>query len=489
MDKHAIIKLKQKNTSNRKVAQILGIDRKTVARYWNEYSLELTRLKEPSVDLKLTQEKICNPPTYNSKNRKPRKYTREMDELLDEILVNESEKCILLKSDKQNLTQFQIHQMLVQEGYDISLSTVNLKLKQKRNKPKECFIKQDYDFGDRLEYDFGEVKLSVDGIVNTYHMAVLSSPASDFRWAYLYKNQKKEAFIDSHVRFFEMTKGVYKELVYDNMKNVVSRFIGKHEKELNQDLLKLSLYYGFNINVTNCYSGNEKGFVEGSVKFIRNKVFATHFKFKTYEEACNHLEQQLIQLNSNSKIREELPHLLTYKPMLELADIKLLKVNKYSFVRIDNNSYSVPEYLVDKLVSAKVYYNEIIIYANDEYVCRHKKIDGVNEISIDITHYLNSFTKKPGALKNSLALKSLPELKSIYENYFNKNPKEFIEQLRKNCEKPLEEIIKLLLLQGAPSNIIKLSCVKNERQLNHITRTQTSKYNEICLKRGATNDN
>ncbi len=70
----------------------------------------------------------------------------------------------------------------------------------------------------------------VEGKTNTYPLAVFSSPASGFRWAYLYKNQKKEVFLDSHVGFFEMIGGVYKEIVYDNMRNVVSSFIGRHEK-------------------------------------------------------------------------------------------------------------------------------------------------------------------------------------------------------------------------------------------------------------------
>ena len=105
-------------------------------------------------------------------------------------------------------------------------------------------------------------------------MAVFCAPASNFRWAYLYDNQKQAVFLDSHVRFFDMCGGTWKEVVYDNMKNVVSKFIGKHEKQINSELLNLASYYGFEINVTNCFSGNEKGSVERSVNVIRNKVFA-----------------------------------------------------------------------------------------------------------------------------------------------------------------------------------------------------------------------
>ena len=157
-------------------------------------------------------------------------------------------------------------------------------------------------------------------------------------------------------------------------------------------------------------SSDLKGHVEGSVKIIRNKVFAKHYCFKTYEDACTHLMEQLIVLNKDSPIQEEVAHLQPTKPPLELGDLKEVKVNKYSFIRVEKNFYSVPEYLVDKQVQAKVYFDRIVVFSNLTFVCEHKKIDGANEISIDINHYLNTFAKKPGALRNSLALKSTPQI-------------------------------------------------------------------------------
>lgn len=125
-------------------------------------------------------------------------------------------------------------------GFDVGYSTVVLEINKIKRNGNECFIRQDYDFGDRLEYDFGEVKLVINGITKKYYIAVLSSPAGNFRWCYLYDNCKKDVFLDSHVKFFEMIGGVWKEVVYDNMRNIVSKFIGKNEKELNEDLVKMS---------------------------------------------------------------------------------------------------------------------------------------------------------------------------------------------------------------------------------------------------------
>ena len=229
------------------------------------------------------------------------------------------------------------------------------------------------------------------------------------------------------------------------MRNVVSKFIGKNEKELNEDLVKMSIYYSFDINVTNAFSGNEKGYVEGSVKYLRNKIFAENYKFPSEDSVIEYMESRLMKLNENSKIEEEKRNLKPTKPPLELANIRKSLVNKYSFVQIENNFYSVPEYLVGLNVTSKIYYNKILIYSNNEFVCEHKKIDGVKKISADIRHYLKTLTFKPEALKNSYVLKSNPKLKSIFDKYYTNNPKKFIEVISNNKEENINKTINISL--------------------------------------------
>ena len=272
-----------------------------------------------------------------------------------------------------------------------------------------------------------------------------------------------------------MIGGVWKEIVYDNMRNVVSKFIGKNEKELNEDLVKMSLYYGFEINVTNAFSGNEKGYVEGSVKYLRNQIFAENYCFKSEEVAIEYMESRLIKLNEESKIEDEKLHLKVAKPPLELAEVRESTVDKYSFVKIENNSYSVPEYLVGRKVTSKIYYNKILIYSNYEFVCEHKKIDGENKISADIRHYLKTLSKKPGALRNSYVLKSNPSLKNIYYKYYMQNTKEFIQIIQENKEKSDKDIEKILV-----EKVIKLPQDSSKQNtLNDLARSQTSMYNNI----------
>ena len=477
MDISAILKLKEKGLSNRAIAKTLGINRKTVNKYWNEYKNNFKKLEaiNDSVELLKIQEDIVSKPKYNSESRMKRKVTPDFLKALENILKDEERKNKILGTNKQALTKQQIYELLKRQGFNVSYSTVNLEIRKIKQVGNECFIKQDYEYGDRLEYDFGEVKLVINGILKRYYMAVLSSPSGNFRWCYLYDNCKKAVFLDSHVRFFKMISGVWREVVYDNMRNVVSKFIGKNEKELNEDLVKMSLYYGFEINVTNAFSGNEKGYVEGSVKFLRNKIFAENYKFPTEEAAIEYMESQLLKLNENSKIEEEKQYLIKTKPPLELADIKKSVVNKYSFIQIENNFYSVPEYLVGFTVTSKIYYNKILIYSNNEFVCEHKKIDGQKKISANIRHYLKTLISKPGALKNSYVLKSSPKLKSIYTRYYINSPKKFIDIILENKEKNDEELEKILVTKS--ENLIETTRYNNN--IDNLTRKQTSMYNDI----------
>jgi transposase len=448
MEKSTIITHKLNGKSNRWIMRETGIDRKTVARYWSEYN-RLSKQLVPDGDNREVQEQIVAAPKYDAATRRPIKYTDAIDKAIDVLLESETEKARELGDNhKQKLTVRQIHRLVRDQGHDIGLTVVTMRVSEKRKRLAEAFIRQEYDFGQRVEYDFGEVKLVINGIVGKYYLAVFGSPASSFRWAYLYTNQKKDVFLDSHVRFFDMIGGVYSEVVYDNMRNVVTAFIGKNEKELNTDLIAMSMYYGFTPNVTNCFRGNEKGFVESSIRDVRNEVYAIRYRFDTLDDAEHYLEEELCRMNESSRIDEEMSHLRPWRPPLELSRMTTQNVDKYSFVRVDNNFYSVPEYLVGKDLTVRSYVKDIIVYSGLNEVCRHRRIEGYGEMSVNIFHYLDTLIRKPGALRNSKALRSEADLKAVFDCYYVGNARKFIEILRENQSKPMDEIINVLQLDG-----------------------------------------
>jgi uncharacterized protein (DUF1810 family) len=444
MDMGKIIGLKEAGKTNRETARLTGYDRDTVSKVWNRYCAQKKQLEQPGADVKALQEEMTTAPKYDSSGRVRWRYTEAVDKRLREILEAEETKTRRLgERHKQKLTNKQIHGILEREGYAISRVTINNELARIRKRLKEVYIRQAYGFGERLEYDFGEVRLDCGNGVRVYHMAVFSSPGGSYRWAYLYTNEKKDVFMDSHVRFFEMMGGAWQEVVYDNMRNVVRKFIGRNEKELNPELVSMAMYYGYQINVTNCFKGNEKGHVENSVKVLRNQIFSDRYTFSSIDEARDYLHSRLLKLNEGSQIEEEKKCLLPYKPPLELAVVTENTVNTYSMVCVDTAFYSVPEYLVGKKVTVKKYHEEIRVYAANEPVCRHKRIFGNGNMRVDIYHYLDTLRKKPEAVRNSVALKSIPRLKAIFDTHYALKPKRFIEIFRENRDLPVAELVAL----------------------------------------------
>jgi hypothetical protein len=357
--------------------------------------------------------------------------------------------------------------------------TINNELARIRKRLKEVYIRQAYDYGERLEYDFGEVRLDCGEGVKVYHMAVFSSPGGAYRWAYLYTNQKQAVFLDSHVRFFEMAGGVWREVVYDNMRNVVRKFIGRNEKELNPELVSMAAYYGYQINVTNCFKGNEKGHVENSVKVLRNQIFSERYSFSSLDEAREYLCSRLLKLNAESRIEEEKPHLLPYKPPLELAVVTENTVNTYSMVCVDTAFYSAPEYLVGKKVTVKKYHEEVRVYAGNELVCKHRRVFGNGKMQVDIYHYLNTLRKKPEAVRNSVALRSIPRLKAIFDTHYAHQPKKFIEIFLENRELPAADMVALFEEKNRSREVQALDVVKPVSHMDVAVRAVMVNYTAL----------
>ena len=130
--KKEIIALKNQGVSNTEIARNLGINRKTVKKYWDEYStavemVERNQHKDDPFVSKSIMKIINKKPTYNSTNRGPRKYTPELDAELDNILNDMKNGSYVGK--KPNSVQ--IHKMLTDKGFDIGRVTIAAKIKQK----------------------------------------------------------------------------------------------------------------------------------------------------------------------------------------------------------------------------------------------------------------------------------------------------------------------------------------------------------------------
>ena len=450
-----ILKFFREGKSQRAIARETGVDRKTIGKYIKGYQQVKQNLLQSEGVNRLEQIDLISdlvaPPQYQVANREKRKLSDEMVAQI-KYYLEENETKKQNRQAKQQKKIVDIHEALLDNGYQISYSTVRNTVNQLNQSVREAFIRIDYVPGDVCEFDWGEVNIYINGELKTFQLAVFASAYGNYRYACLFPKQKTECFIEAHVMFFEHLGGVYRTMVYDNMKVAVRKFVGLTEKEPTEALTKLAMYYGFSYRFCNVCSGNEKGHVERSVEYIRRKAFCDQDSFESLKAANEHLELVCAALNQRpqttagqqsaiQRLTEERAFLLPGMPRYETARLETSRVDKYSTITIDTCHYSVPDAYVGKLLLTKVYATHIRCYCDMELVAEHPRLYGNQEWSLQLEHYCRTLQRKPGALEHSVALKQADaKLQQLYREYYVKKEKSFVELLYLRQEYSLEAI-------------------------------------------------
>lgn len=454
-----IIRSHREGKSQRQISRELQINRKTIKKYIEDYENLQNGSIKPEIALSTY---LSSPPVYTVGARSKVRLTQEVQYFIDN-LIEENRKKIGLGMRKQILKNIDILQLLHENGFDVGYTTVCNYIREKLGKAstsKEAFIRQQYQPGSVCEFDWGEIKLNIAGHQSRFLLAVFTSAYSNYRFALIFKRQDTLAFMESHVAFFEHVGGVFHQMVYDNMRVAVAKFIGKHEKEPTKALLQMKAHYQFSHRFCNAYSGNEKGHVERSVEYIRRKAFGFKNDFANLEEAEKHLEliikglnnskQQLTGRTAMEMFAEERDLLWQHSGPLACSDSEQLRVDKYATISYCTSRYSVPEGLVGCFVDVKIFSQKIEVYFENKLVASHQRDYGKHQWIISIEHYLNTLRKKPGALSGSVALTCSPYLKKLYQQFYTKVPRDFIDLLhycRQNAisEESLEATVSRLV--------------------------------------------
>ena len=470
--------------AKKRIARDLELDVKTVRKYLWEYSKAQAGLAEAEGQaIEVLIESMTQPPRYDSSSRRQTRLAEAVQQKIDGYLLENQRKC-QRGWHKQAMKKIDIYEALIKAGHLVSYPTVCRYIRKQCQPRQEAYIRQRYEPGQVCEFDWGEVKLIIAAQERTCQLAAFTSAWGNYRWACLFERQDTASFQQAHADFFAHLGGVYAEMVYDNTRVVIRRFVGRQEKEPTEGLLQLSLYYQLGFRFCNVARGNEKGHVERSVEYIRRKAFALRDEFGSLAEANAYLWDSCRDLNQREQtgsghsaqalLEQERPVLLACPPAaFECGQWKALRVDKYSTINLGNNNYSVPDKLVGKMVDVKAYPAQLVVYYQKEETCRHERRYTQHGWYIKLEHYLSTLKRKPGALAGSVALQQAGErLRRIYEGHFKERPKMFIELLcyQRERQLPLDKLEQAIqsLCRLSPQDIsldkLRVLCERQEAQ-------------------------
>jgi transposase len=358
---------KNQGKKQRQVARILGINRETVARYWNGSPEEEFQ--------ELEWVALLN-----------------WDYIADQVEHGVPRKILYEELAKENKLP----------AYSNFCRQVSLHLAKKPPEPK-ITMKIYRQPGYSVEVDYSGNSLEIinpaTGEITKLELFVGALTYSSYFYAEFTYSQKLEDFIDSHVRMFEYFGGVSEFVVPDNCLTAVSK-AEKHDVKLNESYQDMCKHYKVIVDPARVRRPQDKPVVEKSVDIIqkdffprvRNRTFTSLHEIN--QALKEYLEEKMkVTMKERNKSRLELfseEHAsLRDLPehRYEICHFKTAKVHPNCHIQHLKNFYSVPYYLVGQEVQIKYNQKLLHVYHKTDLVWTHTVCKGHGHYITVEAHY------------------------------------------------------------------------------------------------------
>jgi transposase len=278
----------------------------------------------------------------------------------------------------------------------------------------ELFIPQTYQWGQEGQVDWYEAYAEIDGEQQKVYVFCMRSMGSGGAFHRAYPHASQQAFLEAHELAFEYFCGVFKTLRFDNLSSAVKKVLRGHEREQTERFIAFRSHWGFESEFCTPAQGHEKGGVEGENGYYRRNHMVPVPKVGNWEELNAMLlaeskkdEQRVIgerSLTVGAGMCQEREHLLPLaEESFDLAAVHFPQVNGKGCVKVLTNFYSAPA-PVGTQVQVKVHAAYVEIWHQGKSIASHERSFGRQQKVLNLEHYLDALSRKPGAFAGSTPL-------------------------------------------------------------------------------------
>jgi transposase len=343
------------------------------------------------------------PPGYRMKRSRPKPKIGAYLEQIAQII--ESDKSL---PKKQRHTAKRIYERIKESGYHGGYTQVREAVRDIKRCNKEVFMPLIHNRGE-AQVDFGYALAKIGGFLRKVAFFVMALPYSDAFFVMAFERECTESYWEGHSRAFEFFGGVPCRISYDNSRVMVSKIIGSRERKLTDGFLQLQSHYLFREHFCRVARPNEKGVVEGVVKFARLNFFVPVPQVGDFDELnkklvsmCRDDMGRRLRGKSGTKaelIAEDRRVFLPLPPSpFDACRKQPTRANSLSLVRFDDNDYSVPVAYAHHEILIKGYVDRVVLCHGPRVVAEHKRSWGKEGVFFNYRHYLSLLERKPGSL-------------------------------------------------------------------------------------------
>jgi len=349
--------LYQQGVKKTEIGQMLGMDRKTVAKYVNRTSS----------------------PKYKTRPQKNSKLEPYYGYIKDKL-------------DKYNLTSEKIYENIKTIGYTGGYGIVNKYVQSiKQERKIKAVLRFETMPGEQAQVDWGyfgrfydqEKKKHIK--LNCFFMILGYS-----RTLYIefFERADLTNFLIGHNNAFRYFGGYTKEILYDNLKSVViKRRLRIKDSEFNKKFMDFAGYYGFLPILCRPYKPSTKGKVENSVNYAKQNFFAGE-EFISLQDINKRAKEWLKKINDriHQSTKQKPTKRLERENLIPLDNKEIYDTRPIFYRRVFNdchfsyegNRYSVPYKYTCKEIIIKITKEILEIFYRNEKIAEHK-IDKISK--------------------------------------------------------------------------------------------------------------
>jgi transposase len=285
--------------------------------------------------------------------------------------------------------------------------------------PVEAFVPQTHLPGREAEVDFGEVAIRLRGELVTCYLFCFRLSYSGKAVHRISASAGQEAFFEGHAHAFAVLGGIPAGNVrYDNLKAAVAQVLGFSRARTEADRWTAFRSH-HDLEAFYCQPGikgaHEKGGVEGQVGWFRRNHLVPVPEVDSISE-LNALVDQYDCDDDDRRIGGR-AHTVgqafdAERPLLKPLPVEVFetgrwftpRVDRYAQVSVRGNKYSVPARLIGRKVRVLLNASDLVVHDGRTPVATHERLMTKGALRLELDHYLEVFTRKPGAFPGATAL-------------------------------------------------------------------------------------